>query len=142
PVVCPQCALPAGDLLKGGEHIDGRYRSGKQWQTWLGLIQQLYPHSGPSWRIRNPEGCSVCRKARLPELNGYAGRTVVAEIIEPGLGLQAGRSAMACAMHKAMEGGIDLRDIEIRFHAFETEHARRRAQGGQPLPAMHLRAVP
>lgn len=142
PALCPQCALPASELLNGGEHADGMHRSGKPWQAWLGLVQQLYPHSGPSWRIRNPEGCRACRKERLPELNGYAGRTVVAEIIEPGLGLQAGRSAMACAMHKASEGSIDLRDIEVRFHAFETEYARRRAQGGRPPPATQLRVVP
>ena len=29
------------------------------------------------------EGCAHCRRESVPELNGYAGRTVVAEILNP-----------------------------------------------------------
>ncbi len=142
PTLCPQCALPARHLLEGGSHRDSRYRSGRQWADWLDLIRQLYTCSGESWRIRNPDGCAACRKARLPELNGYAGRTVVAEIIEPPAGLHQSRPAMECAVRKACEGLIDLRDIEVRFHAFETQQARRAAQGNAIVSAARLRAVP
>ncbi len=99
----------------------------------------LVPHR-PSWRLlniddtaalrlRNPDGCAHCRRAVLPELFGYDGRTVAAECLEPGLpGADGGNghvpdprtSAMAHAMEKAVAGLVDPRDVEVRFMAFET----------------------
>ena len=38
-------------------------------------------------------------------------------------------SAFAVAMKKAFEGTVDPRDIETRFHAFETERRLRQARG-------------
>src|SRR5690606_7377875 len=120
-----RCALPAEHLRDPREQAGRSGHHQRRGAAWLDLVRRLYDYSGEAWRIRNPEGCSVCRQDRLPELNGYAGRTVAAEIIEPPGGLHQGRSAMDCAVHKAGLGLIDLRDIEVRFHAFETERARR-----------------
>lgn len=141
PVLCQQCALPAS-VLQQGSHSAHPLQGGRQWGAWLDLVRDLYACPGEAWRIRNPDGCSACRKDRLPELNGYAGRTVVAEIIEPPYGLHQQRPAMACAMHKANEGLIDLRDIEVRFHAFETQLARRALEKDGNLPTTRLRIVP
>src|SRR5690606_16315784 len=104
-------------------------------------------------------GCAQCRSRQLAELNGLAGRTVVAEMIEPGADdvfLQCvrqgdnirlrrhlaqmraapfdapdmhGKSAMECAIYKALHGQIDPRDVEARFKAFETVALERAQQG-------------
>ncbi len=141
PVLCQQCALPVSCLPDQDRHPGNHFHSRHDWNVWLDLVRELYGCGGESWRIRNPDGCSACRKERLPDLNGYAGRTVVAEIIEPPGGLHQQRSAMDCAMHKAGSGLIDLRDIEIRFHAFETQQARRALHQNNAEPATRLRMV-
>src|SRR5690606_25848811 len=82
PVLCQQCALPIRHLQSPGWPAGKRDHHQRHGAAWLDMVRQLYGCSGDSWRIRNPDGCAVCRKDRLPELNGYAGRTVVAEIIE------------------------------------------------------------
>lgn len=141
PVLCQQCALPAEGLRKQGGQSGKHRHHERHGGAWLDLVQQLYGCSAESWRVRNPEGCPACRKDRLPELNGYAGRTVVAEIIEPPGGLHQGRPAMDCAVHKAGAGLIDLRDIEVRFHAFETEQSRRALNAEASAPPTRLRMV-
>src|SRR3546814_16203053 len=85
PVFCRQCALPVTQLLNGGLRPDGRRLTGAQWRRWLDSLRQMYPGDGQTWCIRNPQGCPSCTTRGLPELNGYAGRTVAAEIIEPGV---------------------------------------------------------
>src|SRR3546814_460635 len=112
PVLCRQCALPVTQLLDGGLRPDGRRLTGAQWRRWLDSLRQMYPGDGQTWCIRNPQGCPSCTTGGLPELNGYAGRTVAAEIIEPGIAGQVMRSALDCAMQKAGDGSIDPRDIE------------------------------
>src|SRR5690606_24744089 len=79
------CALPAQALAEGLVDASIDYRSATQWQDWLRLIQDLYGIPIESFRIRNPQGCPSCKKQHVIELNGYAGRTVVAETIEPAL---------------------------------------------------------
>ncbi len=121
PALCPHCAQPASTLVKaGGHHPDGTWRSGAQWGAWLDLIQRLYDCGRDTLRIRNPEGCPACRQAGIPELYGYAGRVLAAEIIEPALSMQVAQSAMDCAFAQALLGLVDPRDIELRFQAFET----------------------
>ncbi len=172
PVLCPHCSLPAQALVEGLAGPDSRYRSGAQWHDWLCLIQDLYGLPPDSFRIRNPQGCAACARQHINELNGYTGRTVVAEMIEPALwpaflqGIRRGayphpaldlgpvcepygsggpanaRSSMACAVAKASQGLIDPRDIELRFHAFETQR-RLRDLHSVPGPSRpRLRAVP
>ncbi len=150
PVLCPHCALQARCLTDGDMHLDGKRRSATDWGGWLDLIQTLYGDACGMLRVRNPAGCSACRRHQLPELNGYAGRTVVAEIVEPAVAAchslpvtdPQHRGAMECAVLKAYSGEIDPRDIEARFHAFETQR-RLQVQGtGEPACMPLLRAVP
>jgi len=153
PTLCAQCALPATRLLKGARGLDGKYRSGTEWQYWLERVQRLCSCSIEPLRIRNPDGCPLCHNRQVAALNGYRGRTVVAEVIEPALnpGLlesirrahgadspntelaaPVSRTAMQCALGKALEGEIDPREIELRFQSFKTlehklnRHAERR----------------
>ncbi len=143
PVLCGQCALPVETLLDAEPGLDGNgCRAGDQWSGWLESLRQLYPAGAGTWRIRNPQGCPACAKAGLPQMNGYAGRTVVAEIIEPGIAHEANRSAQDCAMLKAGEGAIDPRDIEARFQAFETQRLQRHARPGRGGQHPRLRVVP
>jgi hypothetical protein len=67
---------------------------------------------------------------------------VAAELIEPAVSTLPQRSALDSAMLRAFRGEIDPRDIERRFHAFETLALRRRAPGGRAAPLTRLRAVP
>lgn len=133
PQLCDQCAVPV--VSADARHVGGSEPiKGLAWQPWLELVRQLYGRSPGKARLRNPEGCEVCRQAELPELYGYCGRTVAAEIIEPALSWVPARSAMESAVMKALDGQVDLRDVESRFHAFETEKmmraARKRLSGG------------
>jgi type II secretory ATPase GspE/PulE/Tfp pilus assembly ATPase PilB-like protein len=134
PKLCQQCALKATHLLKGAGGADGRYHAGGHWRMWLNRIQRLYDCDIELLRIRNPQGCSACHVTQAPSLSGYAGRTVVAEHIEPALtpgflesihdadgSVRVTRTAMQCAMVKAMRGQIDPREIELRFQPFETQ---------------------
>lgn len=143
PKLCQHCALKATHLLKGASGVDERYRAGGYWRLWLNRICRLYACDIDSLRIRNPQGCSFCRVAQAPSLNGYAGRTVVAEHIEPALtpgffesihnadgSLRVTRTAMQCAMVKAIRGQIDPREIEPRFQSFETLELLQELRGG------------
>ncbi|NYT61341.1 Flp pilus assembly complex ATPase component TadA [Alcaligenaceae bacterium] len=156
PVLCRHCALPAQRLAEAGGQAGPVARSVQQWRSWLHLIQDLYACPVEAFRIRNPMGCSACQRPHLPELNGYAGRTVVAETIEPALQPEflhslwrggcasehmAIRSAMECAVFKASRGQIDPRDIEQRFHSFETERCLRDLQGVKKQSTPMLRAA-
>jgi len=164
PRLCPHCSLAATDLLKGGADATGRHRPGSDWREWLGRLQRLHGSGAvDSLRIRNASGCGACFNEQVPDLTGYAGRTVAAELIEPELetsprhdarmagggvqacrargdcdsgGCEAGpRTAMDCAFQKALRGEIDPRDIESRFQAFETVELRRRARLGSTSAA-------
>jgi len=147
PVLC-QCALPAASLLQGSPDAIGVHRSGEWWKTYLDRIERLYRIAPEAIRVRNSQGCEHCRRKGIPELFGYAGRTVVAEIFEPGVDPEAlraindgnelrlhqvfashrvapfdapdmdGKTAMECAVYKMSQGAIDPRDIEPHFVAF------------------------
>lgn len=129
PRLCAGCALP----VLSAEHRTGDEGvRGLSWQAWLELVRQLYGRSLCKARLRNPEGCEACRREGLSELYGYDGRTVAAEIIEPALSWTPQRSAMENAVLKALDGQVDLRDVEMRFHAFETEKMLRTARKRLP----------
>lgn len=174
--LCPHCSGPVSELGAGDYEINGRYRSGREWAKWLERIEKTYQIDTSTMRIRNRSGCGHCgtviheRKPALGVrsadavdttsrvhaacdtgmLNGYCGRMVAAELIEPSLqpgyldsvrsdsvgqwlqeqtarlaqqGLQAPtiwRNAMDNAVLQALQGHIDPRDIERHFLAFET----------------------
>lgn len=146
PLLCNRCAVGLDALAdRPGPHA---------WRGYRERIARLYGHSTQAVRLRSPEGCVHCRRPGLPELFGFDGRTVVAEMIEPsgddvflenlrrcdnvaqrrhlaGLRQTAygdvdmrGKSAMACAVYKMLQGWVDPRDVETRFQAFESVDAR------------------
>jgi type II secretory ATPase GspE/PulE/Tfp pilus assembly ATPase PilB-like protein len=150
PVNC-DCATPAADLISGRKQQDVR---GGDWGAYFGRIQRLYELDDMSKiRVRNPHGCEKCRRPQLPDLAGFAGRTVAAEMLEPDetfLQLvrdarnieldryvasmkttpiddpdDAGKSALQVAMYHVSQGAIDPREVEPRFEAFETQEMRR-----------------
>lgn len=161
PVLC-DCARPAGSLLDGAPDGLGVMHDRTVWSRYLEDIEALYDFGAASIRVRNPEGCERCRKKGIPELYGYAGRTVVAEIFEPANDPEAlraiasgdeirlreifagyrtaaydapdmqGKTTMECAVYKMSQGLIDPRDIEPHFTAFATLRQQKRPQRKTP----------
>lgn len=148
PSLCRHCALDAPEGEPGQA----------AWLRCRQRIASLYEADISGLRVRNPRGCAMCSTHHLPELNGFAGRTVVAEMIEPGVDddfLQcvrrgdnieqrrrlsrqrraayddpdmSGKTAMDCAVYKALHGLVDPRDIEARFKSFDTVALERQWQ--------------
>ena len=153
PVVCPHCALDESEFARF-RGLKGDALS--KHQRYFERLERLYKVGREHYRLRNPEGCPHCRKEGLPELNGLAGRTVVCEMVEPdermieliledrALQLQqywraqadgrfdtqdmTGKTAMECAVYKAICGQIDPREVEMRFQSFETVENKLRAR--------------
>lgn len=132
PQLCAACARPADPAELRRQHAG----AAQDWRRWLDWIEQLWGIQAEQLRIRDPDGCACCRLPQLPELAGYDGRTVAAELVEPGLhpgalAADAGflpdpvHSALAHAMLKVGAGQVDPRDVEVRFLAFETLLLRR-----------------
>ena len=161
PVLCTHCALPLESLaIEGGTDIRGIERSKDYWKHYIDRIARVYKVDPSMMRIKDGQGCSHCRREEIPELSGYAGRTVVAEMIEPNadrevlrcvmdgntLKLQehlerlertaiddedmTNKSIMECALYKSVNGLFDPRDIEIRTRSFETDELIRRQIAG------------
>ncbi|WP_235610814.1 ATPase, T2SS/T4P/T4SS family [Bordetella sp. H567] len=152
PRLCPHCALPLATLHDRAD--------GAAWRDWTHRLTALYDLRAETLRMRNSEGCTRCANEELPHLNGTAGRTVVAEMIEPAhddiflrcvrqrdnLALRRhlrgrraapfdspdmnGKSAMECAMYKVSTGEIDPRDVESRFQSYASVERERAASGG------------
>lgn len=151
PVNCPHCCKSVSEFeqihsLKGKELEANKH--------YWGRVESLYGLERERFRLHDPRGCPKCRKEGLPELNGFDGRTVVCEMVEPddemiglildgrSLALQqywrslsnntfdsgdlTGKTAMECAIYKASQGQIDPMEIEARFSAFETVEAKRK----------------
>lgn len=152
PVLCSQCAVPIEEFCKsGGDDARGMFRDANYWREYVDRIKRLYGISPDVLRMKSPNGCDACRHTEIAELNGYAGRTVVAEMIEPNadrevlrcilsgetLRLQehlehvsrtaitdpdmTNKSILECALYKASLGMFDPRDIEQRTRSFETD---------------------
>lgn len=150
PRLCDHCALPLTALWQGARGVDGMWREGAWWRRWSERFLTLYALDAAPIRVRNPAGCTHCGGTRPDDLRGICGRTVAAEVVEPGddplflmcvrqrdnARLQehvygqphtpfddenmSGKSAMACAVYKASQGWVDPRTIEMRFRAFES----------------------
>ena len=161
PRLCPRCALPLDALFSGAPDARGVPREGGWWRDWVARIRRLYDLELAGLRVRNPQGCPACATPQLPQLNGTQGRTVAAELVEPGrdeaflegllrgdaLGLRRrhaarrraayddpdmeGKTAMECAVYKMSRGEIDPRDVEPRFRAYATVELERDAHGGR-----------
>lgn len=149
PRLCQGCSLPLSWLWDGQPSQATKGRTVTQWRHWAQRTAQRFAGEAAGLRVRNPEGCSACGDSQLAVLAGYQGRTVVAEHIQPAAvpgfleqvrcndslaywramaqdRTQAGTgSALACAVKKALQGQIDLRDVEQHFGTLGPhEHAR------------------
>lgn len=152
PVLCSHCSIPLESLrTEGGVDAMGVHQNSDYWAAYIDRFSELYAADPSTLRIRHEGGCSHCQHQDIPELSGYSGRTVVAEMIEPNtdrdvlrhimsgntLRLQehldkatrsriddpdmTNKSIMECAVYKALQGQFDPRDVELRTRAFETE---------------------
>lgn len=161
PLNC-SCSVAAIDLLAGRRCAPGGAVQGG-WRGYFTRIERLFDISVAGLKLRNPAGCEHCLRPGLPELAGYRGRTVVAEMVEPdetflhhvrdsrNIELEHhvdgqyrsriddadanGKSALEVALYKMSRGWIDPREIESRFSSFETIELRRKRSGAR------LRAV-
>ncbi|MCK9511920.1 MAG: Flp pilus assembly complex ATPase component TadA [Pigmentiphaga sp.] len=145
PALCPICAVPA-EGLEGRERIEAEAARRR--------FARSHGVAADRLRFRHSPGCAQCRREGLPELAGLAGRTVVAEMIEPASdeGFLAnlrladnlaqrrlwraqrvaaidqpdmrGKSAADCAAYKVARGLIDIRDAEDRFGAWNRPEER------------------
>lgn len=149
PVNCPECAISARDVLSS--KVTG---FDAVWFTdYFKRIERLFALDPTGMRLRNPAGCQHCRRDGLPELAGYRGRIVAAELLEPDDTLLElvrdsrnielehyvdsmprapldnpnadNKSALEVAMYHAKCGTVDPRMVEPRFEAFETLELRR-----------------
>lgn len=127
------CALP---ILPTLPHASAAARK-------LRTLEALFPGPVELLRQRNRSGCEECRRQGLPELYGYDGRSVAAEMVDPRLHPELrewmrdrGRGsfpvsiaeAMDSAMAAAYTGIFDPSDIEERFHSFTVEARRRKGR--------------
>lgn len=153
PVTCPHCGLSIDDYVR---HKGLHGAALTDHQRYFDRIHRLYGVDPSKFRMRNEKGCQHCIKPDLPELNGFAGRTVVSEMVEPDARMLdlimtgnmvelyrywrstattnyesddlTGRNTMECAIWKASKGTIDPREIEARFMAFETVELQRKGE--------------
>lgn len=161
PVNCPHCSISPDDFIL---ELDSAGKN--EFHNYWGRIESLYGIPRARYRLRNPQGCSHCRRDGLPELNGLQGRTVVCEMVEfDDLMLNyireertndlyrhwisqsdgkydsinmTGKSSMECAIYKAGNGLIDPREIEERFRSFEViEEMRKRNKRVQTARGLH-----
>lgn len=139
PALCPYCARSEPDTATAAEQ--------SAWELARQRFCRRHGVAGTAMRVRDPAGCEHCRRAGLPELAGWRGRTVVAEIVEPAADDQflinlrtadnvaqrqhwrrqrvasldaadmRGKSAMECAIYKVCAGEIDLQDFTARYGA-------------------------
>ena len=153
PRLCPDCALPASVLWGRGQSPFDARRKPREWRPWVETIAQHFGGDPAVLRLRNPLGCSACHSGRDVALAGYRGRTVVAEYVEPAHspgflesirngsepahwrppGRDGSRTALACAMLKAFNAEIDVRDIELHFGSFDMSAGSGDLRSG-PLP--------
>ena len=149
---CEHCRKPFSSLLADShpEHA--------QWTRYIRKVEALYSLADLDKRfhVRDENGCSHCRVSGIPELFGYSGRQLVAEMFEPddhayeliakgdAVGLNQyiasqrvtgfddanmdGKSAMECAVYHATNGKVDPRAIEPKFRSFDREYRLREAR--------------
>lgn len=163
PTLC-QCALPITELYKGSVNAMGQEVSGDDWRKYVQYIETSYEVSVTERvLVRNSQGCPKCKGKELPELYGYKGRTVAAELFELGQYRDAliavrnrdvltltdfyeslrvtgfddpdmtGKTAMDAAVYKMLQGTLDPRDIEPRFQSFESVYRSKMGSKGAKL---------
>lgn len=146
------CAIPLSDLMKGQAGANG-----EDWTAYASRMDRLFGASLEKVRVRNEQGCPKCRREGLAALNGYRGRTVVAELLEPdedfcalvsqgdSVGMlhylralrgdsaydsprMLGKSAFDCAAYKVLTGELDPQSVEMKFESFSARLAKEEAR--------------
>lgn len=104
-------------------------------QAWRQAAAQLcFPL--PHIYIRNSQGCEACKRIAVPDYYGYAGRQLIAELIEPAVLLDADRRIRSArplldyhaqlpplvqqAWQYVGQGVLSPYDVEQRFGSLET----------------------
>jgi type II secretory ATPase GspE/PulE/Tfp pilus assembly ATPase PilB-like protein len=145
------CAIPLRDLISSQDD------RGKSWAAYADRMTRLFSANLDGVRVRNVDGCPLCRRDDLPALNGFRGRTVVAELLEPDeefcelvargdpVGMlhylralrgeeaydsprMVGKSAFDCAAYKMLKGELDPQSVEVRFESFAARLAKDEAR--------------
>lgn len=142
-VTCSGCARKATEVLS----LD-----------YLKRIERVFGIEADTMRVRNLDGCELCRRPGLPPemFNGLRGRTVVAEMFEPdeealmliredrGIELRrylrslrtagfheedcTGKNVYEMSMHKVAHGIVDPRVVEAKFGSFDVYENDQRKQ--------------
>lgn len=162
PTNCPHCSLTPDDHMHA---FIKKPKEAEAHERYFDRLYRLYGIESRNFKLRNHVGCEHCQKPELPDLNGFEGRTVVAELIEPDermleFVLKAdnielnrhwrsmaspsftdnnlvGKTTMECAIYKAALGQIDPREIEPRFMSFETVEAKRKLNDQMAAKRIH-----
>jgi type II secretory ATPase GspE/PulE/Tfp pilus assembly ATPase PilB-like protein len=151
---CPHCCMDPSTYAREFKLVGADLNDH---HTYFERLHRLFNIEPDQFRMRNHHGCPMCRKTDTPELDGFAGRTVVAEMVEPdeqmleyilvGNNIElnrywrslaspsftdsnlVGKNTMECAIFKAAQGTIDPRVIEPRFMRFETLERKLKSRG-------------
>ena len=147
--LCPSCSLTIDQARHQPQWQGLAAQAGSQerLEGWVTRIEANVGVSRDALRFRNEQACSACDHS-IASLRGTAGRTVVAEMIEPlcepeflegvkkqdGVGLYRWfthrsqqalltsepqrQSAGQIAIYKMAQGLLDPRDVQARFGAF------------------------
>jgi len=147
PTLCQLCSFGVDQML-----ADAEWKCFQQivrpygWkETWIEQLGKILQSDISRIRFRQEKGCDSCCHPGLSELSGLSGRTVLAEMIEPGsepafldcLALRdpialrrwfdsrtrsslsdadmTGKSAFESALYKVLVGLIDPREVEMQF---------------------------
>lgn len=150
PRLC-SCAKDVTSLIEdGGVDSAGDFKDGGYWFRYIQQLEAAFDIKVKGMKVRNPEGCDHCRKPHFPDLNGYAGRQPIVEMIEPNkhhallhhiaqgdtLGMydyfntlprkaiddpdMHNKTIVECGLYLALQGLLDPRDIEQATESFES----------------------
>ncbi len=136
PRLCQHCAVPLAESSDVHAQL--------AWRRLCDRVAGLDALCASGVRVRHVPGCDHCRAQGVPELHGYDGRTVVAEMLEPATDDifldnlrrcdnlaqrrhlarlprtplddpdMRGKSALACAVFKMLHGQLDPVDVLAR----------------------------
>ena len=149
PRLCSYCTIPLESLTDFPPQALPRHSS--SFSQWLRQLKRLMRKNDLSQiRVRRLTGCDQCINNELPELKGWQGRVVSAEILEPALYpdylvalasrqpvlpvlLRAGwRPLRSNALEQMRLGLIDPFDLERHFDLFDAPAWQALVSEGQP----------
>lgn len=137
PRLCMHCAQPITELTDYPAHSLCRLYEGYDFSIWRQRLIDLVGEEGfLTMKVRRIVGCEHCRQKEIPELSGWHGRIVCAEILDPALipgyfsALQQNSPLLPIlqqakwpdirynALKQAQRGYVDPFDIESHFSLF------------------------